>query len=69
MLFPQTPLQTCMSPTGFAATVVKDSRQLNNATALLSSFLFSTKVTDGMITDHINQRTEILNLEQNDHFS
>ena len=51
--------KTCsIRPAGFAATVVKDSHQLNNATALYSSFLFSTEVTDGIITDHINQRTE-----------
>lgn len=55
--FPK-PLQTCISPAGFAATVVKDFRQLNNATALYSSFLFSTEVTDGIVSDHINQRTE-----------
>ena len=51
--FPK-PLQTCISPAGFAATVVEDFHQLKNATALLSSFLFSTEVTDGIITDHIN---------------
>ena len=55
--FPK-PLQTCISPADFAATVVKDFRQLNNATALYSSFLFSTGVTDGIITNHTNQRTE-----------
>ena len=55
---PQSPLQSCISPAGFAVTVVKDSRQLNNETALYSSFLFSTGVTDGIITNHTNQRTE-----------
>ena len=51
---PQNPLQTCISPAGFAATVVEDFHQLKNGTALLSSFLFSTEVTEGIITDHIN---------------
>lgn len=46
-----------MSPAGFAATVVEDFHQLKNATALLSSFLFSTEVTEGIITDHINNGT------------